>query len=86
MSYLPSVLSLGVNKAYQFVFVCPKGGHDITLQRKCSRTSLSEPEAMELFGREVISCTNPHCGWRGKALKAELRRILPFDWIFSPAD
>jgi len=75
-----------MNKAYRFVFVCPKGGHDITLQRKCSRASLSELEAMELFGGEKISCTSPQCGWRGKACKTKLRRILPFNWVFSPAD
>jgi len=75
-----------MNKAYRFVFVCPKGGHDITLQRKCSRASLSELEAMELFGGEKISCASPQCGWRGKASKAKLRRILPFNWVFSPAD
>jgi hypothetical protein len=75
-----------VNKAYRFVFVCPKDGQEIILERKCSRTSLSETEAMELFGAERISCANPQCGWRGKALKTELRRILPFNWIYSPAD
>ncbi|HKM89712.1 MAG TPA: hypothetical protein VJX29_03780 [Candidatus Acidoferrales bacterium] len=75
-----------MNKAYRFVFVCPKGGHDISLERKCSRASLSELEAMELFGGEKISCANPQCGWRGKASKATLRRILPFNWIYSPAD
>jgi len=75
-----------MNKAYRFIFVCPKGGHDISLQRKCSRAWLSELEAMELLGGEEISCAHPHCGWRGKASKTKLRRILPFNWIFSPAD
>ena len=75
-----------MNKAYRFVFVCPKGGHDISLERKCARASLSEVEAMELFVGEKISCASPQCGWRGKASKAKLRRILPFNWIFSPAD
>jgi hypothetical protein len=71
--------------AYRMVFECPKGPHDINLQRKCTNTSLSEIQAMEMFGDEEISCTNPNCGWHGKASKTKLRRILPFNWIFSPA-
>jgi len=72
-----------MNKAYQLVFACPKGDHHINLRRKCLRPSLSEIEAMQIFGDEDISCESPKCGWRGKASKTKLLRILPFDWIFS---
>jgi hypothetical protein len=41
-------------------------------------------EAMEMFGDEQISCTNPDCGWHGKASKTKLLRILPFYWVLSP--
>jgi len=74
-----------MNKAYRLVFACPKGGHYINLQRKCFKPSLSEIEAMTLFGDEDISCESPKCGWQGKASKAKILRILPFAWIFSPA-
>jgi hypothetical protein len=67
------------------VFECPKGPHNINLQRKCDNASLSESEAMKIFGSEKLSCTNPNCGWRGKASKTRLLRILPFNWITSPA-
>jgi hypothetical protein len=69
--------------AYQIVFECPNGRHNINLQKKCS-SSLSEAEAMKRFGDEELSCANPHCGWHGKASKTKLLRILPFNWIFSP--
>ena len=72
-----------MNKAYQLVFACPKGGHNITLQRKCVMPSLSEIDAMKLFGEEEISCESPKCGWHGKVSKTKILRILPFDWIFS---
>jgi len=65
------------------VFVCPKGGHYINLQRKCARATLSERDAAELFGKEEVSC--PECGWHGSVSKTKLLRILPFNWIFSPA-
>ena len=68
--------------AYRIVFECPKGGHNINLQKKCS-TRLSEAEAMEMFGDEQLSCSNPTCGWHGKASKARVLRMLPFDWILS---
>ena len=74
-----------MSKAYRVVFECPKGGHNINFQRKVSKASLSDTEAMEMFGDEEISCTNRDCGWRGKASKTKLLRILPFDWIFVPA-
>jgi hypothetical protein len=71
--------------AYRIVLECPNGNHIINLQKKCSNASLSEVEAMKLFGQEEISCASPHCGWRGKTSKARLLRILPFNWILSPA-
>lgn len=72
-----------MSKAYQIVFECPKGGHNINLQRKCTKTSLSETEAMTIFGNEEIFCASPKCGWHGKASKTKLLRILPFNWVFS---
>jgi hypothetical protein len=39
---------------------------------------------MGLVGNDFIACEHAKCGWRGKAAKAKLLRILPFDWIFSP--
>jgi hypothetical protein len=77
-------MAVSMSNAYQFVFACPKGGHNISLPRKCSNASLSEVEAMGLVGNEFISCEHAKCGWSGKAAKAKLLRILPFDWIFSP--
>jgi hypothetical protein len=74
-----------MSKAYRIVFACPKDGHNINLQRKCSKPALSEIDAMKIFGDEEVSCENPRCGWHGKASKTRLLRILPFDWIFSPA-
>ncbi|HUK52434.1 MAG TPA: hypothetical protein VL099_03980 [Candidatus Binatia bacterium] len=74
-----------MSQAYQVVFECPKGGHSINLQRRYPRASLSEDEAIKLFGNEEISCQSPKCGWRGKVSKTKLLRILPFNWIFSPA-
>ena len=68
--------------AYRIVFECPNG-HNINLQKKCGNASLSETEAMKLFGDEELSCSNAHCSWHGKASKARLVRILPFDWILS---
>ena len=74
-----------MSKAYRVVFECPEGSHNINLQRKCSKPSLSEIEAMEMFGDEEIACVSPNCGWHGKVSKTKLLRILPFDWIFSPS-
>jgi hypothetical protein len=74
-----------MNKAYRLVFACPKGDHHINLQRKCLMPSLSEIEAMKLFGDEDLSCESPKCGWHGKVSKTRIVRILPFDWIFSSA-
>lgn len=70
--------------AYRLVFECPNG-HNINLQKKCDTVSLSEDQAMELFGDEELSCLNAGCGWHGKASKLRLIRILPFNWVFSPA-
>jgi hypothetical protein len=75
-----------MSKAYRIVFACPKDGHNINLQRKCSKPALSENDAMKIFGEEEIACENPRCGWHGKVSKTRLLRILPFDWIFSPAN
>lgn len=74
-----------MSRAYRVVFECPKGRHSINLQRKCTKASLSEVEAMKMFGNVEIACVDPNCGWHGKASKTKLLRILPFDWIFSPA-
>ena len=73
-----------MSKAYRIVFECPKGGHEINFQRKCSAVSLSDIEAMKMFGAEQISCTHPDCGWHGKTSKTKLLRILPFYWFLSP--
>jgi hypothetical protein len=73
-----------MSKAYQLVFECPKGGHNINLQRKCSQGSLSPLEAIKLFGDERLACLSPSCGWTGKAARTKLLRILPFTWVFSP--
>jgi hypothetical protein len=75
-----------MSQAYRIVFACPKDGHNINLQRKYSKPALSEEEAMKIFGKEKISCENPRCGWHGKVAHTRLLRILPFDWIFSPAN
>jgi len=68
--------------AYRIVFGCPNG-HNINLQKKYGG-SLSETEAMKLFGDEQLSCPYANCGWHGKASQAKLRRILPFTWILAP--
>jgi hypothetical protein len=69
--------------AYRIVFECPQSHHTINLQKKCSSVSLSEAEAMQIFGDEELVCTNANCGWHGKASKTKLLRILPFNWILS---
>ena len=51
-----------MSNAYQVVFECPKSKHSINLQRKCSKASLSEDEAMKMFANEEIACANPNCG------------------------
>jgi hypothetical protein len=49
---LPWVMSL----AYRIVFECPNG-YNINLQKKCGNVSLSETEAMKLFGdEEAVLC------------------------------
>lgn len=70
--------------AYRMIFECPKGHHNINLERK-SGGSLSEAEAMKVFGNEKLACTSPNCGWHGKASKTRLLRLMPFNWILSPA-
>ncbi len=74
-----------MSKAYQLVFECPKGGHNVSLQRKSPKTSLSEVEAKRMLEDKEIFCDHPHCGWHGKASKMRLRQIVPFNWIYSPA-
>jgi hypothetical protein len=73
-----------MRNAYRFVLECPRG-HSINLERKCSKESLSESEAIEIFGEVELSCQRLNCGWQGKVSKARLLRILPFNWILSPA-
>jgi hypothetical protein len=73
-----------MSQAYQMVFQCPNG-HSVNLQRRYTKGSLSESEAGKIFGKEQISCSHPDCGWRGKASKARLLRVLPFNWVLSPA-
>jgi hypothetical protein len=70
--------------AYRIVYECPNG-HQINLQKKCDTVSLTEAEAMTLFGDEELSCTKPDCHWHGKASKARILRLLPFNWILAPA-
>jgi hypothetical protein len=74
-----------MSKAYRVVFECPRGPHSINLQRKSSKSTLSEVEAKALFVDEEITCQAPHCGWHGRASRLKLRQIVPFDWIYSPA-
>lgn len=74
----------GMN-AYSVVFECPKGGHHINVQRKVSKSSLSVTEAMTMFGKLEISCSDPACGWHGKASRTNVVQIVPFNWIFAPA-
>lgn len=74
-----------MSRAYRIVFECPQSHHNINLQKKCSSTSLSEAEAMEIFGDEELVCTNANCGWHGKASNAKVLRILPFNWVLSSA-
>jgi hypothetical protein len=74
-----------MSKAYRVEFLCPKGTHTINFQRRCSKPSLSETEAMELCADEELSCTRANCGWHGKASSARVVRIIPFDWVLAPA-
>jgi hypothetical protein len=74
-----------MNQAYRIVFECPCSHHNINFQRKLSKSSLSDEEALEMFGHEEISCTSEKCGWRGRASSARILRILPFIWVFQPA-
>jgi hypothetical protein len=83
-AHLLELVLWNMSKAYRLVFECPKGHHDINFQRKCSAASLSDDQAMKMFGDEQISCSDPNCGWHGKASKTRLLRILPFYWVLSP--
>lgn len=77
------MLECSVSLAYRIVFECPNG-HNINLQKKYNNASLSEDEVMKMFGDERLACTNPNCGWHGKASRTKLLRIMPFNWILSP--
>lgn len=77
-----SVLEWSMNNAYRLVFECPSG-HGVNLERKCSKESLSDREAIEMFGEVELSCQKLKCGWHGKASTARLLRILPFNWVLS---
>jgi hypothetical protein len=79
------MLKLTMSLAYRIVFECPKDRKNINLEKKCRSTSLTESDAMQMFGDEEIACTNPNCGWHGKARRTRLLRILPFDWVLAPA-
>jgi hypothetical protein len=72
-----------MSKAYQDVFECPKSSHKVSLQPKSPNTLLSEVEAKKMFEGEEISFG--HCGWHGNVSKMRLRRIVPFNWKYSPA-
>ncbi len=76
------MLLWSMSNAYRFVLECPNG-HYINLQRKCTKEALSETEALDLVSDIDVSCEKVKCGWRGKASKARLLRILPFNWILS---
>src|ERR1700731_4178831 len=75
------MLKLTMSLAYRIVFECPKDRKNINLEKKCRNISLSESDAMKMFGNEDITCTNPNCGWHGKASRTRLLRILPFDCV-----
>ena len=75
----------GAMKAYSVVFECPRGGHNINLQRRLSQPSLSVTEAMTIFGKLELSCPEPGCGWHGKASSTKVMQIVPFIWILAPA-
>jgi hypothetical protein len=51
--------------AYRIVFECPLGRHNINLQKRCRNVSLSEDEAMRIFGDEdvVLPSKTGHLIW-----------------------
>jgi hypothetical protein len=61
-----------MNNAYQVVLGCPECHHGISLPRKSATVAAAE----------MIACS---CGWRGRAGRATLRYVVPFDWIYSAA-
>jgi hypothetical protein len=77
------VHTIPMSNAYQVVFECRKCHQRIGVPRKSSKASLSEDEARKMFAGEDIQC--PECRWRGKASRIKLLRIVPFNWICSPA-
>ena len=44
------MLECNMSNAYRFVFECPNG-HNINLQRKCTKESLLQSEALRAFRR-----------------------------------
>jgi hypothetical protein len=79
----PEVILWIMSNAYRFVLECPNG-HDINSQRKCAKESLSDIEALEMFGDVEVSCQKINCGWRGKASETRLLQVVPFNWVLSP--
>jgi hypothetical protein len=62
-----------MNNAFQLILECPKCRAEISVQRRSPK----------LAPAEELACL---CGWRGAALKAKLRHILPFNWVYSSVD
>lgn len=61
-----------MNNCYHLILECPKCHENISLQRKSPKLPPSEE----------ITCL---CSWRGRAGKTKLRRVVPFNWIYSKA-
>jgi hypothetical protein len=59
-----------MNKDYQPVLECPKCQQRISLQRKVATAPASEE----------ITCI---CGWRGRARRARLLQVVPFNRVYS---
>jgi hypothetical protein len=74
-----------MSNAYQFIFECRKCRQNISVARKSSKPSLSEVESKKMFAGEEIRCDKADCGWHGKASRIRLLRVVPFQWIYSPA-
>ena len=71
--------------AHSVVFERPKGGHHINLQQpKVSKSSLSVTEAMTMFGTLEISCSDPACGWHGKASRTKFKSRLSIGYSLQP--
>lgn len=72
-----------MSNAFQFVFECRKCHQKIGVPRKSCKSSVTEAEVRKMFAGEEVQC--PECRWRGKASRIKLLRIVPFNWICSPA-